>query len=151
MTQKIFTMKCMAVCFCFLFYQSSFAQKSTLTDSLTKAFNKLWDKNDTAAIYKMLQPDAFFKSPFQLRYGRDTMRATVLRTNPTRFKNSRSTEQFSHVEENMCYSVGTLTFSEYTKDGNYSGKDTKADYVMVFTRQNNGPWKVQMLIYHEEK
>jgi len=144
-------MKCIAFCLCLLFYQNSFSQKSTLTDSLTKVYNKLWDKNDTAAIYKMLQPDAFFKSPFQLRYGRDTMRATVLKTNPTRFKDSRSDERYSHVEENMCYSVGTLTFSEYTRDGNYSGKDTKADYIMVFTRKNDGPWKVQMVIYHEDR
>ena len=151
MIQKFCIMRYMVVCICLLFYQISFAQKTSLTDSLTKVFNKLWDKNDTAAIYRMLQPDAFFKSPFQLRYGRDTMRATVLRTNPTRFKDCRSTERFSHVEENMCYSVGTLTFSEYTKDGNYSGKDTKADYIMVFTRNGDQPWKVQMVIYHEEK
>jgi hypothetical protein len=146
---KTFRMQHMIVGLCLMLCQNSFAQKFTLTDSLTKAFNKLWDNNDTTTMYNMLQPDAFFKSPFQFRYGRDTMQATVLKTNPSRFKNCRTIEKASHVEENMCYSIGALTFSVYNEDGSYSGKDQQADYIMVFTRKKKGPWKVQMMIYHE--
>ena len=144
-------MRYLFACFCLLFFQNSHAQKLTLTDSLTKAFFKLWDSNDTIGIYNLLQPDGFFKSPYQLRYGRDTMKVTVLRTNPTRFKNCRSIEKYSHIDENLCYSVGTLKFSEYNKDGSYSGKEWDADYVLEFTRKSNERWKIQMVIFHEGK
>jgi hypothetical protein len=79
------------------------------------------------------------------------MKATVLITNPPRFKNCRSIERFSHIEKTMCYSVGSLTFSVYNEDGSYSGKEQHADYIMLFTRKENEQWKVQMMIYHEDE
>ena len=128
-----------------------YSQKRTLTDSLTQVFNTLWDAYDIEEMYKMLQPDAFFKSPFQLRYGRDTMRATVLKWNPLKFKNSRSIEIHSHVEKDMCYSLGTLTFGIYDAKGVYTGKDQASEYIYFFTRNKRKEWKIQAMIFYEEK
>lgn len=101
----------------FLLSFNSHAQKLTLTDSLTQVFNKLWDTDDVEGMYNMLRPDAFFKSPFQLMYGMDTMKETVLKWNPLKFKNTRSTETYSHVEKDLCYSLGTMIFSVFDVNG----------------------------------
>ena len=70
---------------------AAFAQQQlTFTDSLVHEFNLLWDKNDLQKMIDDLQDDVFFKSPYQLRYSRDTMAKTVLLTNPPAFRNLRS-------------------------------------------------------------
>ena len=56
-------------------------QKMTFTDFLVHEFNALWDHDDLKGMVAKLQDDAFFKSPFQLRYSKDTMATTVLLTN----------------------------------------------------------------------
>ncbi len=148
---RIVSIKTFLFLLLFLFNTQVHAQKHTLSDSLSISFNKLWNANDIEGMYTMLQPDAFFKSPFQLRYGRDTMKATVLKRNPLSFKNIRSTELYSHLETNMCYSLGTMTFGVYDTNGKYTGKDETAEYIYIFTRNKKKEWKLQSIIYHEEK
>jgi ketosteroid isomerase-like protein len=116
---------------------SSIAQrKTTLTDSLTKQFNTAWNANDLQAMISMLQPDAFFESPYQLRYSRDTMAATVLRTNPPAFKDVKTTELYSKVDDNIAWSLGKMTANIYDDKGKKTDKILNASYTFVFTRKD---------------
>ena len=129
----------------------SFSQeKTTLTDSLTKRFNKLWDSNDISAMVSMIQPTAFFESPYQLRYGRDTMEITVLKTNPPVYKDVKSTEKYSHVESNIAWSLGNLSANIYDENGKKTGKILNSSYTFVFTREGGKEWKLQMMILFDK-
>jgi len=127
----------------------SFAQ-GTLTDSLTKKFNFAWNAEDIPAMFSMLQPTAFFKSPYQLRYGRDTMAATVLTTNPPAFKFIETIELYSHAENYLAWSIGEFTCEIYDDEGNKTDALLYGTYTYVFTRKEDEDWKLQMMIAHEE-
>ncbi len=146
----------------------------TLTDSLVHAFGAVWNANDLDGMVGMLREDAFFESPYQLRYGRDTMAATVLRTNPPVFRDCASREDRSRVVGDVAWSLGELYCSRYYPSGAIHVKVIREDgdgflgeeydeagrstgrrrydaihYTYVFRRGERGEWKVQMLIYHE--
>ena len=132
-------------------YACSYAQeKTTLTDSLTNQFNKAWNSDDIEKMISLLQPDAFFESPYQLRYGRDTMETTVLKTNPPVFKNVKTTELYSHVEKHLAWSLGKLTGNIYDDDGKKTGKILRASYTYLFTKKDSEDWKLQMMIFYEK-
>jgi len=124
-------------------------QEQTLTDSLVKDFHDAWNAEDVAGMVKRLRPSVFLRSPFQLRYGRDEMAETVLRTNPPVFKNVTSTETHSSVSGNLAWSIASLESDVYDGMGTRTGEHFDADYLFVFTRGQDGVWKVQMLVYHE--
>ena len=70
-----------------LFCVSSQADEPpTLTKQLVDRFHVEWNEDDLEGMLALLSPTAFFKSPFQLRYGRDGMLATVLTRNPPRYR-----------------------------------------------------------------
>ncbi len=127
------------------------AQEATLTDSLARAFTDAWDANDLPRMLAWLQPDAFFKSPHQLRYGRDVMEATVLTTNPPAFRDTRVAERYSKVGDSLAWSIGTMTGHVYDAEGHDTGQLLQADYLYVFTRGANGLWKLQMMVFQNEK
>ena len=129
-------------------YSFSFGQNS-LTDLLTKQFHQAWNSENINEIVSQLQHDAFFKSPHQLRYGRDKMAATVLKTNPPVYKVVRTKEMHSKVEDNIAWSIGEFTCDIYDDYGYKTNEQLKGTYTYVFTKKNKGDWKVQMLIYHE--
>ncbi len=149
MTSKI----CLIFFICFIaFGQAGNAQtKLTFTDSIVHKFSKAWDENNLDEMLDMLQDDAFFKSPFQFRYTKDTMAKKVLLTNPPRFKNSRTQETFSHVETNYAWSIGKLKTDIFDAQGNNTGKELLADYLYVFTKKEDNVWRMQMLILHEKE
>jgi hypothetical protein len=97
----------------------------------------------------MLDKNAFFKSPFQLRYGRDSMANTVLITNPPVFKVVRQTEIHSYVKENFAWSMGNMVCNVYDENGDLEKDSWYNDYIYVFFRNNNKDWKLLMMIYHE--
>lgn len=125
-------------------------QQLTFTDSLVREFNALWDRDDLKGMVDKLQDDAFFKSPFQLRYSKDTMAKTILVTNPPAFRNLRTQELFNHVEERTAWSIGKLTGDVFDSMGKKTGKELISDYVYVFTKRADNEWKVQMLIFHDK-
>ncbi|MDH3267484.1 MAG: nuclear transport factor 2 family protein [Ignavibacteria bacterium] len=133
-----------------LIYSFSFGQ-SSLTDLLTKQFHQAWNKENINEMVSQLQHDAFFKSPHQLRYGRDKMAATVLKTNPSKYKVVSTKEIHSKVEDDIAWSIGEFTSDIYDKYGNKTKEQLKGTYTYVFTKKNKGDWKVQMLIYHEQE
>ena len=123
--------------------------ESTLTDSLTARLHAAWNNEDMPALMAMLQPTAFFKSPYQLRYGRDDMQGTVLVTNPPVFKVFESKERYSYVSENLAWSIGSIKSHVHDVEGNDTGEIGEADYIYVFTPDSIGAWRVQMMVYHE--
>jgi ketosteroid isomerase-like protein len=125
-------------------------QAHTLTDSLVKDFQAAWDAQDVAGMVDHLQPTAFFRSPFQLRYGRDTMARTVLVQNPPVFRNATNRETRSFVSGNLAWSIGVQESDVYDDDGVRTEERFDGDYVFVFTPDEDGAWKIQMMIYHEE-
>ena len=127
----------------------SFGQ-SSLTDMLTTQFHQAWNKENINEMSGLLQPDAFFKSPYQLQYGREKMAATVLKKNPQVYKVVNTKELHSKVNEDIAWSIGEFTCDIYDDYGNKTGEQLKGTYTYVFTKKNKGDWKVQMLIYHEE-
>jgi ketosteroid isomerase-like protein len=98
-----------------------------------------------------LQPDAFFKSPDQFRYGRDMMAKTVLTANPPVIKDCYSEERHSHVDGEVAWSIGRLYCNSYDEDGNITkrGTDKSTEYTYMFTKDEGGSWKLQMVMYHE--
>jgi hypothetical protein len=44
-----------------------------------------------------------------------------------------------------------MTFGVYDTNGKYTGKDETAEYIYIFTRNKKKEWKLQSIIYHEEK
>ncbi len=105
---------------------------------------------DIGRMVSLLDPDAFFKSPFQLRYSRDTMEATVLITNPPIFKVTEITETHSEVKGNVAWSIGSMIsdWIRVDENGNRQVKKWHNDYVYLFVKRK-GEWKLQMLFFHE--
>lgn len=139
--------------FSVLFFSSSLCSllfgQSSLTDLLTKQFHQAWNAENINEMKLLIQPDAFFKSPYQLQYGREKMAATVLKKNPPVYKIIISKELHSKVNEDIAWSIGELTSDIYDSYGNKTSEKLEATYTYVFTRKNKGDWKIQMLIYHE--
>lgn len=119
------------------------------TYQLVYSFHKAWNEEDLDEMESLLDEDAFFKSPFQLRYSRDTMMNTVLLKNPKIFKVSEITETHSEVRENLAWSIGKMVSDLYDEKGNKTDKQWHNDYVYLFIRNKVGDWKLQMLLYHE--
>jgi len=126
----------------------AFGQNS-LTDLLVKNFFQAWNAENINEMITQLQPDAFFKSPYQLRYGRDKMAATVLKTNPPAHKVVNSKELHSKVEDDIAWSIGEFTADIYDDYGYKTSEQIKGTYTYIFTKKNKGDWKIQMIIYHE--
>ncbi|HEY5367476.1 MAG TPA: hypothetical protein VIJ75_00670 [Hanamia sp.] len=124
--------------------------KTTLTDSLVQKFGEAWNENNLNKMISLIQPDAFFKSPYQMNYSRDTMAATVLITNPRIIRNTKTIELYSKVDDNIAWSIGKLSGSIFDEKGNDTGKMLSADYIYVFTKKKNEGWKIQMIIVHEK-
>ena len=98
----------------------------------------------------LLQHDAFFKSPYQLQYGRDKMERTILKKNPPVYKFVNMKELHSKVDDDIAWSIAEFTYDVYDEYGNKTGDKLEGSYTYVFTRKNNGDWKIQMMIFHEE-
>jgi len=124
--------------------------QSSLTDILSKQFNQAWNKENIREMVSLLQPDAFFKSPYQLRYGRDKMEATVLKTNPPAYKFANTKELHSKVEYDIAWSIAEFTADVYDDYGKKTSEKLNGTYTYVFTKKNNGDWKIQMMIFHDE-
>ncbi|MEJ2583821.1 MAG: hypothetical protein P8Z38_01880 [Robiginitalea sp.] len=97
---------------------------------------------------ELLDSTAFFKSPFQLRYGRDSIAATVLITNPPIFKVVEQRETHNRVRGNLAWSIGTMVCDWYEENGKKKEQPWRNDYVYLFIRRGT-EWKLQMLFYHE--
>ena len=132
-----------------LFCSLAFGQ-SSLTNLLTQQFFQAWNSENVNKMISLLQPDAFFKSPYQLRYGRDKMAATVLKTNPPAHKVVNSKELHSKVEDDIAWSIGEFTADVYDDYGNKTSEQINGTYTYVFTKKNKEDWKIQMIIYHEK-
>ena len=135
--------------FLVFFYSCSFGQNS-LTELLAKQFNQAWNKENLNEMISLLQHDAFFKSPYQLQYGRDKMERTILKKNPPVYKFVNTKELHSKVEDDIAWSIAEFTCDVYDEYGNKTGDKLEGSYTYVFTRKNNGDWKIQMMIFHEE-
>lgn len=120
----------------------------TTTDSLVVDLHSAWNAADVEALVRRLDPDAFFFSPYQLRYGRDEMANTVLQRNPLIFRNVTNNESHSYVGDHLAWSIGSLRSERYV-DGERLGAEDGADYLYVFTRNQEKQWKTQMMIYRE--
>jgi len=129
--------------------QISFCQNS-LTDILSKQFNQAWNKENVNDMISLLQPDAFFKSPYQLQYGRDKMAATVLKKNPPIYKIVHTKELHSKVEDDIAWSIAEFTCDVYDDYGNKTREKLEGTYTYVFTKKNKSDWKLQMMIFHEK-
>ena len=127
----------------------SFGQNS-LTDLLTQQFHQAWNAENVNKMISLLQPDAFFKSPHQLQYGREKMAATVLKRNPPVYKFVHTKELHSKVEDDIAWSIAEFTCDVYDDYGNKTDKKLEGTYTYVFTRKKKGDWKIQMMIFHEE-
>ena len=127
----------------------SFSQ-SSLTEILATQFHQAWNKGNINEMVSLLQPDAFFKSPDQLRNGRERMGETVLKTNPSAYKFVNIKEQHSKVADDIAWSIGEFTCDIYDEYGYKTSKQFNGTYTYVFTRKDSNDWKVQMLIYYEK-
>ena len=128
----------------------SFGQ-SSLTDLLSKQFNQAWNAENINEMKSLLQPDAFFKSPDQLQYGREKMETTVLKKNPYMYKIVHTKELHSKVDDNIAWSIAEFTADIYDDYGNKTNEQLTGTYTYVFTKKNKGDWKLQMMIYHDDE
>ncbi len=128
----------------------SSATSGSLTDSLMHAFQQAWNADDLPGMLAQIHSNAFFRSPFQLRYGRDAMAKTVLTSNPKVFRNSMNTETHSFASDQIAWSIGTTRSDVFDAAGERTNDHLDADYVYVFTPDAAGDGKIQMMIYHEK-
>lgn len=128
----------------------SFGQNS-LTDLLSKQFNQAWNAENINEMKSLLQPDAFFKSPYQLQYGREKMETTVLKKNPQVYKIVHTKELHSKVDDYIAWSIAEFTADIYDDYGNKTNEQLTGTYTYVFTKKNKGDWKLQMMIYHDDE
>ena len=124
-------------------------ETETVTLKLTRAYDAAWDRGDVAAMYEMFDPECVFKSPFQMRIGRDEIRDHVFK-NTKRFHDTVSVEEISKVEGDIAYSWGYQTFNDYAPDGTIKSK-RMAKHLFIFTRRPGQDWKFRFLITTEEK
>jgi len=125
--------------------------QSSLTDLLSKQFNQAWNAENINEMKSLLQPDAFFKSPDQLQYGREKMETTVLKKNPQMYKIVHTKELHSNVDDNIAWSIAEFTADIYDDYGNKTNEQLTGTYTYVFTKKNKGDWKLQMMIYHDDE
>ena len=119
------------------------------TAALVERFHAAWDAQDLAGMESLLADTAFFKSPFQLRYGREEMLTTVLARNPFYYRDLQTEERHSLVKGGMARSLGALTWRVYDQEGNPTDETMHADYTYIFSRDEAGSWLLEALIYHE--
>lgn len=124
--------------------------QQSLTYNLVANFHKAWNEEDVELMKTLLDKDAFFKSPFQLQYSRETMLETVLLKNPKVFKVIEITETHSRIKDNMAWSIGKMVSDIYDENGIKQEDQWLNDYVYLFVKDENGEWKLQMLLFHEE-
>ena len=124
-------------------------QPLTLTKTLVDQFNDAWNRNSAADMESLLAPTAFFKSPFQLRYGRDEMLATVLARNPVYYRELQTDEKHSLVKGDMAWSIGDMAWRVYDESGEPTEKKMHADYTFIFSRDTTGVWSLEAMIFHE--
>ena len=126
-----------------------FAQNS-LTGLLAEQFNQAWNKENLNEMISLLQHDAFFKSPYQLQYGREKMARTILKENPPVYKFVNTKELHSKVDDNIAWSIAEFTCDVYDEYGNKTSDKLEGSYTYVFTRKDKGDWKIQMMIFHDK-
>ncbi len=123
-------------------------ETETVTLRLIRAYDAAWDRDDHQAMYEMFDPECVFKSPFQMRIGRDDIRDHVFR-NTKKFKDTVSVEERSKIDGDLAYSWGSQTFNEYAPDGTVKMKHL-ARHLFIFTRRPGQDWKFRFLITTEE-
>lgn len=123
--------------------------KQSLTYNLVANFHTAWNEEDIELMKTLLDEDAFFKSPFQLQYSRATMLETVLLKNPKVFKIVEINETHSKIKGNVAWSIGKMVSDYYDENGNKRVEQWHNDYVYLFVKDENGEWKLQMLLFHE--
>ena len=146
-------MKYLNICLLIFFFglgASAYSQTNhSMTYKLVTDFHNAWNDEDLKRMEELLDKDAFFKSPFQLRYSRDTMMTTVLLRNPKVYKVTEIIETRSMIKDHLAWSIGSMVSDIYDEKGRNTGKKWHNDYVYLFVLDKNGEWKLQMLLYHE--
>jgi len=136
--------------FSFVLISSYSLGQNSLTELLAKQFNQAWNKENVNEMISLLQHDAFFKSPYQLQYGREKMGRTILKKNPPVYKFIDTKELHSKVNDDIAWSIAEFTCDIYDEYGNKTGEKLEGSYTYVFTRKNKGDWKIQMMIFHDK-
>jgi hypothetical protein len=83
------------------------------TYALIDEFCKAWNAEDMGRMESLLDPEAFFKSPYQLRYTRDTMLATALSINPPVYKVIKINETHSEMRDDLEWSIVDMVCEVY--------------------------------------
>ena len=73
--------------------------------TLIRAYDAAWDRGDLKAMYDMLDPECVFKSPFQMRIGREEIRDHLFQ-NTKRFRDTVSVEELSKIDGDIAYTWG---------------------------------------------
>ena len=144
--KKIF---CLAI-FSFVLISSYSLGQNSLTGLLAEQFNQAWNKENLNEMISLLQHDAFFKSPYQLQYGREKMARTILKENPPVYKFVNTIELHSKVDDDIAWSIAEFTCDVYDEYGNKTSDKLEGSYTYVFTRKDKGDWKIQMMIFHDK-
>lgn len=117
---------------------------------LTHAYDQAWDRGDIPAMVEMLDPECVFRSPFQVRLGRDAIRENVFK-NWKRFRDTHSIETQSKIEDDIAYSFQESTFNDY---GPEAGTVVKArrvtKHLYVFSRRPGQDWKIRAMFTFDE-
>jgi len=116
--------------------------------TLIRAYDAAWDRGDLKAMYDMLDPECVFKSPFQMRIGREEIRDHLFQ-NTKRFRDTVSVEELSKIDGDIAYTWGYQTFNDYTPDGTIKSKRL-AKRLFILTRRPGQDWKFRFLIITEE-
>jgi hypothetical protein len=134
-----------------LYFCTTTLGQDSLTDLLTKQFHQAWNSGNINTMVSLLQPNAVYKSPQQIRYGRDKIESSVLKTNPKIYKVQSTKELHSQVDDCLAWAIGEYVFDIYEEYGYKTSKQLKGTYTYVFTKKFEQDWKLQMMIFDESQ
>jgi len=117
---------------------------------MTHAYDAAWDRGDIAAMVEMFDPECVFRSPFQVRIGRDAVRDNVFK-NWKRFRDSHTIETQAKIEGDLAYSFQESTMNDYGPEGGDIVKERRVErHVMIFSRRPGEDWKIRAIFVFDE-
>ena len=131
--------------------QHSMTGQHSMTDSLVQAYHNAWNTKDSATIQLMVDPEIVYKTPNRMWNGMAEFNEKVIGGTMKVLRNFDSREFYSRMEDSLAWSIGLMTYDYVPRSGkkNIKGSDLRWEYNYIFKKDDDGKWRILMLLYHE--
>lgn len=123
-------------------------EQKTLTasvnvDSLTKTFLEGWNNKDSASIMKTIADNAIVMNDSLIHNGRTAIASNWVSGGVKILSNIQTNSLIKDIDQQIAYDGGTYTL-DLTPPGGPVLKE-KGNYNLVWTKQQNGEWKLTLI------